>query len=109
MQTRDDRGAFEFVPRQTPGLDERFPVLATSNFNTGMRLIEADGAIHVGADAVYGIARHLRGWRRWAWLYRVPGLCGLSRLAYGLVARNRQRLGKTCDDSGACRIEQPRD
>ena len=47
----DRRGTFEFVARQTEGLTERFPRLVDGDFNTGMRLITPDGAIHVGADA----------------------------------------------------------
>ena len=103
MKSRDDRDAFEYVPRQTEGLERRFPVLAEADFNTGMRLLDTDGAVHVGADAVYRIARQLRGWRRWAWLYRVPGLGWLCRRIYAWIARNRQRLGRSCDD-GACEV-----
>ena len=39
-----------------------------------MRLVNPDGSIDVGADAVYQIARRLSGWKHVAWLYRVPVL-----------------------------------
>jgi predicted DCC family thiol-disulfide oxidoreductase YuxK len=68
-----------------------------------MRLVHTDGSVSVGADAVYAIAGRLRGWRRVAWLYRVPGLRGLCRIAYGWIARNRHRIGGACTD--ACRVE----
>ncbi len=106
FQRRDKHDAFEYVPRQTDGLDERFPKLAEGDFNTGMRLIHADGSIDVGADAVYGIARRGSVFRWFAWLYRVPGLTWVFRKMYAWVAANRYRLGKSCDD-GACAI--PRD
>ena len=48
---------FEYLPRQADGMEERFPVLARSDFNTGLRLICADGQVDVGADAVYQIYR----------------------------------------------------
>jgi predicted DCC family thiol-disulfide oxidoreductase YuxK len=93
--------AFEFVPRQTAGLENRFPVLAATDFNTGMRLVEPDGRVKVGADAVYAIARRLARWRWLALLYCVPGLRMLFRWLYAWVARNRQRLAGNCDDGCA--------
>ena len=53
----DRNGRFEYLPRQTAGIEERFPVLSSSDFNTGLRLIHAGGQVDVGADAVYQIYR----------------------------------------------------
>lgn len=53
----DRNGRFGYLPRQADGMEERFPVLARSDFNTGLRLICADGQVDVGADAVYQIYR----------------------------------------------------
>ncbi len=83
---------FEFVARQAPGLEDRFPVLRTDEFSTGMRYVSVDGEVSVGADAVYQIARGMRYLRRIAWLYRVPGVRPVARVMYGWVARNRERL-----------------
>lgn len=107
IKLRDAHGLFEYVPRQDPSLTDRFPPLAEQDFNTGMRLVQPDGRIHVGADAVYQIARQLPGWQSIAWLYRVPILHGLARLTYRWIAANRQRLGQTCDN-GMCQIGDPR-
>lgn len=95
---RDRSGTFDFVPRQTEGLTQRFPKLAEGDFSTGMRLITPDDAIHVGADAAYQIARRLRYWRNIAWLYHIPGIHWLTRAAYAWIAANRQSLGGKCDD-----------
>jgi predicted DCC family thiol-disulfide oxidoreductase YuxK len=92
-------GEFEFLPKQAPGLEERFPALASDEFATGMRFVAVDGTVSVGADAVYQIARGMRGVLIVAWLYRVPGLRRVARVAYGWVARNRQRLGSTPTDT----------
>jgi len=91
--------AFEYLPRQTPGIESRFPQLREGDFNTGMRLILPDGTVHVGADATYQIARHLRRWRYLAWLYRVPGFHTLARAAYAWIARNRHTLSRYCSDA----------
>lgn len=98
---RDRKGELEFVARQTEGLTKRFPKVDEGDFNTGMRLVTPDDAIHVGADAAYQIVRRLRYWHRIAWLYHVPGIHWLTRTVYAWVAANRQSLGGDCDD-GTC-------
>ena len=101
LARRDRSGTFECVARQTEGLTKRFPKLIEGDFNTGMRLIMPDGAVHVGADAAYQIVRRLRYWRRIAGLYHVPGIHRLTRIVYAWIAANRQSLSRECDD-GTC-------
>ena len=107
MKQRDADQVFEYLPRQTEGLEQRFPRLSDGDFNTGMRLVRPDGSVIVGADAVYQIARRLKGWQRLAWLYRVPVLNWIFRWAYGWIARNRYRLAKKCED-GVCEVDPMR-
>ena len=95
IKRHDRRSRFEYVPRQSPGLDERFPRLADDDFNSGMRLITPRGEILVGADALYHIVRRLPIWGNIAWIYRLPGLNRLARLAYRWIAANRHRLGRS--------------
>ncbi len=100
MRKRDRFESFEYVARQTPGLDERFPQLAEGDFNAGMRLIPPSGEVFVGSDAVYQIARKLPYWRRLAWLYCVPGIHALARGIYAWIAANRNSLaGKASVDA----------
>lgn len=87
-------GQFEYAPRQLAGLDERFPVLAQSDFNTGLRLIQADGTVHVGADGVYQIYRRISPFHLIAWVYRLPLFQQFFRLGYAVVAGNRHRFGR---------------
>lgn len=103
IKNLDRNHEFEYIPRQAPGIEERFPVLKTVDFNTGMRLIAANGEAYAGMDALYQIGLQLPGIKSIAWLYRIPGITQIARLGYALVAANRQRLGKTCKD-GACEI-----
>ena len=104
----DRSNQFEYLPKQTPGLEDQYPALASGDFNTGMRLIvpgeEPAVVLFVGADAVYQIARRLPRWRWVAWVYRVPVIHGLAVWAYAWIAARRQTLGKSCDD-GACRVD----
>src|ERR1700688_608042 len=89
----------EYIPRQDPTADLRFPMLRTIDFDKGMRLLTADGNNYAGADAVYQIARRLPATRPIAWLYCIPGINQIAKLIYTWIARNRKRLGQTCDDA----------
>jgi predicted DCC family thiol-disulfide oxidoreductase YuxK len=106
IRRRDRGGVFEFLPRQSPELEQRFPQLAGDDFNTGLRLVDQGGKVHVGADGVYEIARRVPLWRSAAWLYRVPGLRQIFRGMYGLMAKNRYRLAGRCEEGDACRIDE---
>lgn len=97
----DKRGVFASEPRQSPGLDERFPRLKDGDFNTGMRVILPDGGVRVGADAVYEIARRLWPAKLAAWIYRVPVLHFFCKSIYGWIAANRYKLAGQCE-TGTC-------
>lgn len=98
----DRQKQFEYLPRQAPGVEERFPVLAASDFNTGLRLID-DPRVFVGADAVHQIYRRIPPYHLIAWAYALPGLRQLFRFGYALVALNRHRFGRMeCAD--ACEV-----
>jgi len=97
------RGSFEYLAAQSPDLLQRFPQLTGADFNSGLRVVLADGSVHAGADAVYQMARRLPVWRRLAWAYRAPGVGWLARRVYAWVAANRNRLAGRCDDGCAVR------
>ena len=103
---RNDRaGAFSFQPNQAPDLLQRFPQLATDDLNTGLRLVQPDGNVQVGADAVYHVARQLPRTRWFAWLYRVPVLHSIARWTYGYIAARRYKLAGRCEpDDTNCRV-----
>jgi len=98
----DRDGLFEYLPRQAQEVDERFPRLSESDFNTGLRFIRASDEIRVGADALYEIYRRLPIYRHLAWVYRLPILRQLIRAGYAFVARNRHRFGRVECDTGSC-------
>lgn len=103
VRAKDIHGLFECVPQQAPGLFDRFPALAEADLDSGMRLIQPDGQIHVGPDAVYEIARRLPSWRRLAWLYRLPLLHRVFVAGYAWIAANRYRLAGKCRE-GRCAL-----
>lgn len=99
IQQRDQAERFQFVPNQEPTLLEQYPQLENQDLNSGLRLIQPDGTVQIGADAVYGIARQLSGWRWLALLYRIPLLHGIARWLYGWIAAHRRSLAPRCDQS----------
>lgn len=99
FKARDSGKTFEYCPRQTEGIEERFPKLAEDDFNTGMRLVHPNGEVSVGADAVYQIAIHLRGYKYLAWLYQVPVAHQIARATYAWIAAHRMKLAGSCDES----------
>lgn len=99
IQQRDRHGQFVYLPRETPGLEERYPQLALGDFDTGMRVIEPDGTMHIGADAIYQIATRLPYFRWCAWMYHLPYTRGLARRIYAWVAANRMKLSRYCDET----------
>ena len=92
-----------------PGVVERYPGLTLAQCEQALQLVEPDGRIHSGAEAV---ARTLRLNPRIApltWIYYVPLLRSVFDLGYRIVARNRFRLrGQVCAD-GTCGVHQPRE
>ena len=104
----DRAGLFEYLPRQAPEVDERFPQLAESDFDTGLRFIRDGGEVRVGADALYEIYRRLPVYRFFAWVYRLPILRQLFRAGYAFVARNRYRFGRVECDTGSCAVGDTR-
>ena len=97
IRKRDRKRQFRYLPRQTPGLDEKYPELALANFDTGMRLIQPDGTVHIGADAIYVISSKLPFFRWFAWTYQVPLIKAVTRGIYSWVATNRLKLSRYCN------------
>ncbi len=82
--------AVQYLPFQDPTVAVRFPELPRSRFETAVQLIEPDGRVFGGAEAVYrSLAYNPRA--RWLLLAyeKVPGVAVASEVVYGLIARHR--------------------
>ena len=89
IRARDQAGVFEFVPFQAPEVARRWPGLAPAALAGALHLVEPDGAVRVGADALPGILARLPGWGVAARLLALPGVRAVARPAYAFVARRR--------------------
>ena len=103
-------GLVEAVNFQQEGALDRFPGVTHDACMKAMHLIEPDGRISQGAEA---IARAIATRPMFRWirpLYYLPGLHQTLDGLYAFIASNRYRLwGKTTSqdcDSGTCRLHR---
>src|SRR5262245_18192944 len=102
----DRKCHFEYVPRETAGLEEAYPQLDLTDLDSGLRLLDARNQVDVGADAIYQILLKLPPYRLVAWMYSLPLIRGLSRRAYAWVAAHRRELASPCAPGLACRLPE---
>lgn len=88
----DFRGKIEFLPFQQPAAKAWVPEVGPSGCLDAMRLVDPQGSVCEGAEALRRLLPLLPAGRGAAWILRLPGVFGLAEAAYGWVARNRYRL-----------------
>lgn len=78
----------DYAPYQEVG--SRYPGIPTERFQSSVQLVEPDGRISGGADAVFRTlaTRPKLRWLHWAYR-KIPGVARLTEAAYRLVASNR--------------------
>ncbi|MBI4436532.1 MAG: DUF393 domain-containing protein [Candidatus Omnitrophica bacterium] len=78
----------DYAPFQEKG--DQFPEIPKESFINSVQLVEPDGKIYRGAEAVFRTLAYAPG-RRWMlWVYqRVPGAAPLTEWGYRFVARHR--------------------
>jgi predicted DCC family thiol-disulfide oxidoreductase YuxK len=83
----------ECLPYQEAQLSARFPNLAPEHLARGVHLIEGDGSVRRGAQAVWRIPGGGRMQTTLLWLCeRSPLFARIAETAYRLIAANRRRL-----------------
>jgi predicted DCC family thiol-disulfide oxidoreductase YuxK len=72
-------------------IGDRFPEISREQFERAVILIDKDGAVFFGAEAVFRSLR-CRSSRKWlSWSYeRVPGFAPISEAGYKIVSLNRR-------------------
>ena len=80
----------DYLPAQDPRIAAQFPEIPSHQFDTAVVLIETDGLVYSGAEAIFRTWAHnpkrqwpLRGYEK------SPPLARLTELAYRLVSENR--------------------
>jgi predicted DCC family thiol-disulfide oxidoreductase YuxK len=83
------RGAVDYIPFQQIG--ERYCDIPRSQFERAATLIEPDGSVFSGAEAVFRAlgSRPSRIWLAWSYDH-VPGFAAISEAVYKLISANRR-------------------
>jgi predicted DCC family thiol-disulfide oxidoreductase YuxK len=73
---------------------QHFPDIPPQKFQASVQLIQPDGSVYEGADAVFRTLAHNpnHGWPLWMY-QKVPGVAPITEFLYRLVARNRNACG----------------
>jgi len=80
----------DFVPYQQAA--SRFPEISEADFLLAVQLIECDGRVYSGAEAVIRVLALRSALRGLRWLYDyLPGFGRFSEWIYRVVARHRTR------------------
>jgi predicted DCC family thiol-disulfide oxidoreductase YuxK len=83
--------AVDFMALQEERVAEKLPDLSRTQLTQAVHLIEPDGSICCGAEAVFRLLAFKN--RLPLWLYRrVPGFAQCAAFFYRLVARHRSAL-----------------
>ncbi|HEV2691820.1 MAG TPA: DCC1-like thiol-disulfide oxidoreductase family protein [Verrucomicrobiae bacterium] len=85
----------EVLPLQTPWVRERL-ALPEAKLLAEVKLLQADGAVFGGAEAVMEICRQHWLTRPVYWLGKIPVLAKILHAGYRWVARNRHCVGGAC-------------
>src|SRR5208283_5375997 len=80
----------DYRPAQDPAIAAQFPEIPREQFNTAVQLIETDGAVYAGAEAVFRTLAYNpnRQWPLRCYAQSKP-FAKLTEWAYRLVAQNR--------------------
>jgi predicted DCC family thiol-disulfide oxidoreductase YuxK len=100
--------SLDYLPAQDPQIAARFPEIPREQFDTAVQLIEPDGSVYAGAEAVF---RALAQNPHWQWprhFYEtsVP-FADLTEWAYHLVATNRKFFSLLTRWFWGRHVEQP--
>jgi len=87
---RATAGRVDYIASQDPRVAQQFPELLPEQFAQAVQLIQTNGVVASGAEAVFLALQYHPLWRWPLWLYdSVPGVKPLTEWAYAFVAARR--------------------
>jgi predicted DCC family thiol-disulfide oxidoreductase YuxK len=98
----------DYLPAQVAQVAAQFPEIPREQFNTAVQLIEADGTVYSGAEAVFRTLAHNPN-RRWPLrtYENSPAFMDFTEWAYRLVAQNRSLFSRLTRWFWGRHVEQP--
>jgi lipase maturation factor 1 len=82
------RDCVEYLPLQDERVCAEFPELSREQLERSVHLIEPNGHVYRGAEAVFRSQTCVRRWPLWFY-EKIPGVAAVSEAAYVIVAANR--------------------
>lgn len=92
LKRLDSRRRLRFLPFQDPEAFSLVPDLPKIGRLNAMRVIDQEGRVSIGIDALRAILHLLPGGFIFASLFRLPGVYFVAENIYCWIARNRYRL-----------------
>lgn len=92
LKKLDLYGMVALLPLSRPELPNGYPLPPVEQMRDELHLIDPDGHIYKGADAVFRLAKILPRTRTYGKILSLPVIGVLARPVYRLVARNRMKL-----------------
>jgi len=91
---RSAGGRIDFIPSRDPQVRQRFPEIPAREYELWVILIERDGKVYRGAEAVFRArAANGNGWLLWMY-EKIPGFRSLSERGYRMIAERRHCRSK---------------
>lgn len=108
LQRLPSRATLEFIPLQEAELPKLLPQASIEQLQSELHVIDENGEVFKGADAIISIVRTVRSLSWLASLYRVPLFRPVAQVMYRWIAKHRYQLfGKQEDcNSGSCEIHR---
>jgi predicted DCC family thiol-disulfide oxidoreductase YuxK len=89
VAARDRRGRVERLDLRDPVAAQRFASFAPDKVREALHVVDADGTVWIGIDALARLLAEIPGWRTVGRLMVLPGLRGASGAAYTWFASRR--------------------
>ena len=101
-------GAVDYLPAQDPRIAAQFPEIPREQFDKSVQLIEPDGAVYSGADAVFRALATNPAYRWPLRLYqKSPAGAKFTERAYRLVAGHRTGFSRLTPAFWGRHVERP--
>lgn len=103
FQAHDASGNMEYLARQSPDREARYPQLNDAKYQGALQLILPNGEIRSGEMATATALQFITGihWHLLGKFITLPGIRFCAHIGYKIIAKNRHRFG--CDD-GSCQL-----
>ena len=94
IKKRDINDLFEFVPMNTPHLEEKFPMVNREDCEKAVHLITPEGMVYTGEAAIREVLRHIKGYSVLSRILDMPLLNKFSGLFYSWFSKRRYKIAE---------------